>query len=342
MIVVILGAGATKGASFVKKGLAQIVPPIDDSFFSELQRIRTPLLQPLISQVLEDIANLFTPGACPSLERVFTTLEHALRIFDVTTKGDLSDRDLRKIRLRLFEAIAAAFGASLVGADGKRLECTYHSDLVKVLQPGDRILSFNYDCVIDDALAKHGSGKWDPRRGYGLAASNAMPWTPRGRSVDDGIRLYKLHGSLHFRLRNSLRDSIALRSNPYASVGKVKLAMIPPEWNKDIDQATFSRLWKKASGALRRAQTIVVAGYSFPKTDLLAETLFRVSVSPGQLTSLIIANPDSDSQNRARSIFARGLNARTRVLEFVTFADFVHYYREAGLPGEHDAANGSG
>ena len=58
-------------------------------------------------------------------------------------------------------AIAATLEESL--CDGNQREgtaCEYHSQLVKAMKTKDQIISFNYDCLIDETLKRHGSGLW--------------------------------------------------------------------------------------------------------------------------------------------------------------------------------------
>jgi hypothetical protein len=63
-----------------------VLPPLDADFFEQLQRIHGPLNQRTISRVLEDISRLFNVGATPTLERMFTTLEHTLKIQEASNK----------------------------------------------------------------------------------------------------------------------------------------------------------------------------------------------------------------------------------------------------------------
>ena len=58
----------------------------------------------------------------------------------------------------------------------------------RIVQPGDRVVSFNYDVSLDAKLRE--SGKWDVGDGYGFAAEGF----PRGSTV----KLLKLHGSINW------------------------------------------------------------------------------------------------------------------------------------------------
>ncbi len=58
----------------------------------------------------------------------------------------------------------------------------------KIVQPGDRIITFNYDLALDSRLRM--SGKWAVGDGYGFAADGL----PSGSSVT----MFKLHGSINW------------------------------------------------------------------------------------------------------------------------------------------------
>ena len=129
----------------------------------------------------------------------------------------------------------------------------------EVLRPKDRIISFNYDCLLDDALKRQGSGKWCPRYGYGFnlgARGKNLTgddhWNPDEPAAQaDTILYYKLHGSLHFKVTKALEDrpTIKLKSRPYATFSgrKSVFTIIPPEWHK----AYGPRLLLKALGWCR-------------------------------------------------------------------------------------------
>ena len=59
MSLIILGAGATRGCSFVDAKHNPCVPPLDADFFSQLQRVENPKHKDLIGEVLSDVIGLF-------------------------------------------------------------------------------------------------------------------------------------------------------------------------------------------------------------------------------------------------------------------------------------------
>ena len=66
---------------------------------------------------------------------------------------------------RRFQGARSASLEESLCAGGQRVgtECDYHRKLVNTMKPSDSIISFNYDCLIDETLRTLGSGKWNPR-----------------------------------------------------------------------------------------------------------------------------------------------------------------------------------
>jgi hypothetical protein len=154
------------------------------------------------------------------MEAVFTTLDHTARMIE--TSGETRDfkrSDLDAKKKRLMQAIAATLEESLTGGQRIGVECEYHRKLVEIMIPDDAIITFNYDCLIDETLYKHGAGKWNARYGYGLNLGKGRDnllgyteWTPSASGTKDGtVLLYKLHGSLHFLVEG---EKVKLKHRP--------------------------------------------------------------------------------------------------------------------------------
>lgn len=336
MTVVVLGAGATRGASFVELQKNPCLPPLDTDFFTQLQRIRNPKHQDLVDAVMADAHDLFGVNFRVSLETMFTTIEQTIRMVKATRESrEWRTAELEPMRSRLMQAIGAVLEESLqdgtAGNARKSETCEHHRSLVNSLKPADTILSFNYDCLIDQALKDAGAGKWNARYGYGFDLGSRgsrlegdQEWQPVPPSPKDGtIHLYKLHGSLHFQISEE-PPGIVLKARPYTKQhGALKFTIIPPESNKAYDQGSFSRLWKLASTAIHKAERLIFIGYSLPPTDMHSTVLFRTSVKKEALKSLVVVNPDRESRFRTREVVRRGLSKRTRVLSFDRFSEFA-------------------
>lgn len=340
MVLVVLGAGATRGASFTEgKNQPFCLPPLDGDFFTQLQRISEAKHQATVDQLISTAVELFGHNFQCTLEMLFTTIEHQLRIASGLTgdKWGTSKAELEKKRAQLLQAIAAVLEESLTrspdgGTGHQQRECTYHKHLVASLTGDDAIVSFNYDCLIDHALQQHGNAKWNARYGYCLplrkGKGSSLPGESQWNSEvpaakGESIRLLKLHGSLNFYAESASR--FVLKSRPYTknTNGKMHFEIIPPEWNKQFDTGVFKRIWTGAASEIRRCTTIVVIGYSFPLTDLHTASLFRVAVNPGKLKNLVLVNPNREARRRTMRVLARGMNPTTRVLVFDYLKDFA-------------------
>jgi hypothetical protein len=265
------------------------------------------------------------------MESVFTTLEHTSRMIQTTGETrDFKKSDLDLRRQTLKQAIAATIEESLCdGGQREGTKCEHHSRLVGRIKTKDEIISFNYDCLIDETLRRDGAGLWNPRYGYGFNLgrrgrnlSGDTAWEPTTKaSKANTISLYKLHGSLHFDITE---EKVKLKRRPYTKqTGNLQFTIIPPESNKRYDEGVFKRLWYNAGQALHRSRNIVVNGYSFPPNDSHANALFRISIKRENLKSLVIVNPDREARRRTRDILKRGISRETRVLVFDRLSEFV-------------------
>jgi len=226
------------------------MPPLDADFYAQLQRIGNTKHKNTVQKVIEDIVELFGVNFQVSMETVFTTLEHTARMTETTGENrDFKRSELDAKKENLKQAIAATLEESLyAGGQREGMKCEYHSKLVKEMKSADEIISFNYDCLIDESLRRDGSGLWNPRHGYGLnlgkGGSNLTgdkAWEPQiPASKLNTISLFKLHGSLHFDV---IDEKIKLKRRPYTKqTGNLRFTIIPPESNKRYDQGVFKRL----------------------------------------------------------------------------------------------------
>ncbi len=331
--VVILGAGATVGATFADN--ATVRPPLNADFFTQLQRVGEKH-QPIVREVIADVVNLFGPNFSLTLEDYFSQLESMIDATRLSPKGVAkpTGADLRDRRDRLMAALAAVLEAATDEAIRRGSGCELHQRLVEHLTARDTVISFNYDCVMDDALRRAGDGKWAAKYGYAfsqpsrVAAVGDAHWShvnPATRAQDT-IYLLKLHGSINWQLPAAASGEIILKQRLHQQRGTPKFTIIPPGWQKrERDEPTFEDLWKKAERALRNAKRIAVVGFSFTPTDLHVEAVARLAAArSGPLKSLVIANPSEGDRRRIRSIFAKQLEQGAVVRQYDDFQAFIH------------------
>src|SRR4051794_26024245 len=70
---VILGAGASRGASFTGSR-RQVLPPLDADFFQQAQRLDDDTFRGSVREVVEFVRDEYGPTHLPTLETVFTQL----------------------------------------------------------------------------------------------------------------------------------------------------------------------------------------------------------------------------------------------------------------------------
>lgn len=294
--LVILGAGATRGASFVQPDEV-VPPPLDRDFFQVLQMSaagRTPEGRALV----EHVRTVYGPALNIGLETVFNNLD-AARVFHSSfnvTAGRYLEEPKRLIDY-LRVVLPALLGETI------RDECDHHTALAGRLRVGDAVISLNYDCLIDKALSTHAGFRFDPERnGYGVeVSSGANNWrnTGRGRRAKGSILLLKLHGSLNWRAGG---PPLRLRADPYQTVEQGVVA--PPLTNKPVQEEPFRDIWKGARVAVGRMRRLLIIGYSMPEGDGLVRTLLATDLSP-HLEDVVIVDPSETTQANHVGLFTR-------------------------------------
>ncbi len=155
--VFILGAGATRGCSFVNdmKRTGHCLPPLDGDFFTQLQRVSSAVHSPRLNRLIKGLVEWFGPNYSLGMEQVFCHLEHAERMLKHLKKEAGSDyQRVVELKRDLVQSIAIILGEALTevkdGGKGsyKLRECASHDKLVNDLTDlGDSFITFNYDCV---------------------------------------------------------------------------------------------------------------------------------------------------------------------------------------------------
>lgn len=221
----------------------------------------------------------------------------------------------------------------------------------EVVQPGDVLVSFNYDVSLDRELRR--AGKWNPSTGYGFNVDI------RGLAAS-GATLLKLHGSTNWidSLYGGLQagqfnwvndEPLGPRPvllpqefefleyppgirDPRFNGGGVERSgsMILPSRGKRFYVSTstsphegggfWSSLWRQAGTALRDAREIIVVGYSLPAADKDARELLLKNSSRNSLLTICCG---SATGNIAEE-FVQGGFARERILtDSSRFEDWI-------------------
>jgi hypothetical protein len=216
------------------------------------------------------------------------------------------------------------------------------------LNPGDAVITFNYDATLERALLAQ--GKWSPSDGFGfdLAFQESRYDKTPVMATKSQILVLHLHGATgwyrrptfapDFRLppeghgalpreafgpapmgTNISIDPEFLRSLGIFNVdaclpdtppmGDERHVMLYPSFlkNYETDESgshVFTKLWRMAAQVLRDAERAYIIGYSLPKADSAALTLFLTSCREGQAR---VVNPDGGTTLRlARLLGSEG------------------------------------
>lgn len=337
-MVVVLGAGATRGAEFVEKGNPVCLPPLNMDFFTQLQRVASRKHQDTINAVLRDVRRIYGSNYRVSLEQYVTQLESLRSIVDLlqVNSSSFTAEGLDKMRSRLLSALSAVLeesaDVSKTTSIAVRQPCAHHGEVVAALRARDTVISFNYDCVMDDALRRRAEGRWSAKYGYcfpspaRVAGHEIWSAPDAPNSGNASINLLKLHGSLNWRpLPDDDTSEIRLREKPYKQNGDKEYELVPPENFKRLDdRPALARLWSSAERAIRRARLLCFVGFSFTPTDLHVDSLFRVALAGNKnLELVVIVNPDPEHRRAIRAVMADQLARDIRLVQFDTLSTFA-------------------
>ena len=336
--VVILGAGATRGASFVEE-LHGVLPPLDGDFFTQAQRLSYGKAKQGLRQLTSDVVGLFGPNFQLTMEGYLTRLEQLAHVHDdYRLVGRPRRNQYRDMRERFVQVLAAVLDEAI----GRHPECTHHRTLVTCLDATDTVVSLNYDWLIDHTLKTHGDGKWNPKIGYGVpvysgfgrgAGTRYWAFCDAGGVAQfphESVKLLKLHGSITWFPVPSTKSppKLELRKRWWHQRGSLRFEIAPPEWNKPTRSGVYVPVWREARKALREASGLVFIGYSLPETDLPVHALFRVDDQARRLELLVTVNPDQSARRRIRQALIHRIGKGTRVLSFEKLSEFAGFLSE--------------
>jgi hypothetical protein len=120
-------------------------------------------------------------------------------------------------------------------------------------------------------------------------------------------------------------ESFRLRKDAYETTGRSRSEIVPPVWNKAVgSDPVLTEIWKKGRQSLIDCKVMIVVGYSVPETDLLSQSLLRVTATERhkKLTHLIVVNPNSGCRHKLVDMLKNALNARSVVIEMNTLKEF--------------------
>jgi hypothetical protein len=290
----VLGAGASRFAGYpLGLDLWRFLRDTD------LPEVHTREARAAVLEVMEPILRLNPPPERdrPDLEKLFTLLD--LGRLGVGPE-ELRRADWPLTKEKVMRLIAADFQWQEQMFQGQIVYANYPFGLeidqafaqsvltawVDTLNPGDSIVSFNWDLLHESALWR--GGKWHFADGYGFRCRDSP------EDVRSPIKFLKLHGSVNWAQESPL-DVVAEvehkqdyfkgatddRQTYSKRAGRWNMGrnLIVPSYMKDISgNRLLLRLWNQARIALREADEIFVIGFSLNDADVAARELFATAL----------------------------------------------------------------
>jgi hypothetical protein len=231
-----------------------------------------------------------TFGRSPNIEDLITALESRVAQLKDAPSADERAQRMRLGNSRAFLGTALQFWFREIHV---RPAPSYAAFAASIAQPGDVILTFNYDDSVERELKR--TGKWDISRGYGF---------PLG-SVEESsdVLILKLHGSMNWlvsvfggatggaflvnpasslghhpvihRVDLDYLGYEAFSGHTYESGGAFPCLILPGRTKEFFYDTSFGHeyapfwdhLWGQAARAVRRSDKIVLCGYSLLPVD---------------------------------------------------------------------------
>lgn len=273
--VYVLGAGASKHVGYP---LASTMGAEMIAWMSTRDRYR---------DTAEAIKETF--GGAPNIEDVITALDDI--ITSLEGAKELEDRERRTLAAHQRSKLAEVLPQWFVEIHGNPAPA-YKQFAENIVQPGDVIITFNYDDSLERELKR--VGNWDVSQGYGFQIGNVEQPSP--------VRVLKLHGSMNWLVSifngatfgafaisgfNSLGACPRIATDFLKFLGYEDMkgtfpggggfpSVILPGRTKVFQYSTsfgpehkefFDSLWSQAASALKRADRIVLCGYSLLPVD---------------------------------------------------------------------------
>lgn len=278
-------------------------------------------------------------GPVVDVERMFTNLVLGTGAFQALTQNQVK---------KLAGTIQRCLRDYLKSICDQRLASPLYAAFADRIEHGDRIITFNYDVALENALIK--AEKFGVKNGYG--DSLVVDWN----EPDSQVKVLKLHGSInwlgilfpkvkpcHFGSAPSdslggpfvdNRDSALTKYSNKVLDRRIQisgdagsaLTLVLPTYEKRFSVPTslgdewgpfFESLWSQAAEAVQQSDRIVIIGYSVPEADHRARALLLWGTNKRAEVSLCCAD---SNETLKRSFQTHGF---WRVIEVGKFQDFL-------------------
>jgi hypothetical protein len=218
----------------------------------------------------------YLPQGNINLERILTQLD-----LELQDKGNTGKRTVLEERVSDIKTfLRKRLGLDQIGDSQIKKAKTLCS---KLFMDKDSIITFNYDCLLEHILWR--LNFWSPNGGYGQSP-NLNDLSSYGSQIKQNpkdILILKLHSSLNFQKVQAGGDAhlqpwISKELFPGINANWNKQPQIPPIVLPSFvkifgENRTLIYIWHEAIEKLRKAEIIVVIGYSLPRSDAMTRFL---------------------------------------------------------------------
>jgi hypothetical protein len=202
----------------------------------------------------------------------------------------------------------------------------YLRALLQELEPGDVIVTLNWDTTVERTLLE--LGRWSPTDGYGFTkkfrdADEFGQSSPLAGSLlnSSEIVVLKLHGSVGWRSgspQELLFDNLYLQYLLPVGLGATVIdfdvrpfhdtlphALAYPSFLKRFENRFILDIWRQADEALNKTDAVEIWGYSLPPSDSAMRVLLLSLRSRARTGSARVAvhNPTGEHLDRFRQYF---------------------------------------
>jgi hypothetical protein len=244
----------------------------------------------------------------PPFEEFLSLIDVYLEFADVIKRGhSFSPSDVAHIKHELLLAISDVLLEPLPKAERSRV-----TRFAKLLRPGDAVITFNWDLLVEEALFDLDK-EWEYKLTDGaisvLKPHGSLDWFDSKKVSINRKSIFPLNEKFK-RIQVFNRFRAPRISTPVVPV------ILPPVINKKIVYEELQAIWRDAWLALRHASEIYVIGYSLPPEDLHARLTIRSAIRgnenfEGHRPKVVVVNPDRNIYLR----FARLMNGRVEYFE---------------------------
>lgn len=322
--VYILGAGASYSSD-----APEVKIPMQKGFFSAIKKSgHMPMMfdleklnDPEMRKWLQEHNYVDDRGDCMDCK---LTNDENINLEDFYTQVEtdrLTPPDIRKRLMAILDYIIfKAMSVPVVSIRNyPEKNCRLHKKLVEMLKPGDTIISFNYDCLIDDALL-YFCNLWYPHTGYGISFNKIEgdfpPYKTQPRESE--VLLLKPHGSVTFRRKNKKIMLLGLVNGiqplTMSFSGGWKPFIVSPSSLKKTHTKYLEKILRQAKIEIKNAHHLVVIGYSFPINDKHVAKILKTV--PKRIT---IVNPNHGEKDFVSRLTSFGIS------KFDAFYDMEEY-----------------